>query len=97
MFYYKIFLSGSDKITSVCDKEIVGQVFEDGDFILDVSKDFYGEKLANENQIKQILEDATIVNVAGKKIIDLLIREKMILPSSVILIGGVPHAQIIQI
>lgn len=95
-FAYSVFEAGRDTILAVSDIGIIGKTFEEKDLHLAVSKEFYGSKTGDEKEIIKLLKTATIVNVVGRGIISLLVRENIINKESTIEIGGVPHAQIIK-
>ena len=96
--YINIIRSYRD-IVAVCDVELLGKVFEEEKFQLDVKESFYkGEKVNEPKAIKlmkdMVLEDATF-NIVGKKSIDAAIKAGVIHKNSVGEIQGVPFALIL--
>ena len=55
MFSVKIIKSYRD-VVAVCDSNLIGKSFEDGDFQLDVKEDFYKEREVNENELARIMD-----------------------------------------
>lgn len=96
-FSFKFFKEGSDKLLAIADSSLIGKNLEDGELCFFVSEDFYCDKHCDENEVKKLLNDATIVNAVGKDIIDLLINEGLLKNDNIIKISGVPHAQIISV
>jgi hypothetical protein len=96
-FCYKIFRQGDDTLLAVSDSSIIGKTFNEGDIQINVSRDFYHGKECSRNEIIKILKSATIVNAVGKKIVDIMVKENIIESDSVLIIEGVPHAQIIYV
>ena len=96
MFSYRIFESGSDKMLAVCDKELLGKTFVEGDVEIVVSREFYGDKEAGTDILK-IARKSTIINAIGRNIVSLLIEEEIVDESSVISLGSVPHAQVVSV
>lgn len=96
-FSYKIFTQGEDTLMAVSDSEILGRIFEEGEFHINVSREFYSGKTAEEKEILAKIKKATIVNVVGKRIVDLMVKEKIIESGNILVISGVPHAQVILV
>ena len=97
MFYYKIFNEGNDILIAVCDKEILGKKIKRSEGEFEVKKDFYGEKECNEEEIKEILKKATIINATGNKIVKLMIEEGFVDKDKTLKLGDVSHAQVVFI
>lgn len=96
-FSCKIFREGDDVLLAVSDLSLVGKSFEEGDFHLEVSKDFYYGKECDRDAVLRLVKDATIVNAVGKRIIDLMVKERLVDKDTVLIIKGVPHAQLVKI
>ncbi len=95
-FAYKIFGHEYDVILAISDLSLVGKSFEEGDLQISVSKDFYCDKECNRDEALKLIKDATIINVVGKRIITLMLKENIIDKKTVLTIGGVPHAQVVK-
>lgn len=97
-FWSKVIKTKFEILVAICDEELVGKEIEiEKDFRVIVNERFYKERLIDEREAVELMEKATIGNLIGKRIIEVAIRENIISPESVILIGGVPHAQFIKI
>ena len=96
-FAYRIFANGSDTLLAISDADILGKTFAGNEIEITVSKEFYFEKLCDEQEVPGLLSRATIVNAVGKEIITLLLNNGFVDNEKVLLIGDVPHAQIIAI
>lgn len=94
MFSYKIFKTPKDTLVAVCDKNILGKKFEN-EIIFEINEDFYGGNDCGEDELREILKDATIINAIGNKIIDFLVKEKLVNKKGIIKIGDVSHAQVV--
>ena len=82
---------------SVCDEDILGQTFTEGDITLHVKEDFYFKERAEENRLKTFFERATIINAVGEKIVELLVKEDLVDEDKILNVEGVPHAQVVKI
>lgn len=81
---------------ALCDEEILGKVFREGDIILDVSPNFYqGEKVGLEEAIEAIRE-ADIAVITGKRIISKLAEIGLIDEDFALKIEGQLHLQIVK-
>ena len=95
--YMKQYDTGGKLIVAVCDKEIIGKKFQEGELRLMLEISFYKGAEASENVIKEALSSATIANIAGKKAIACAIECGCVDPDTVIFIDGIPHAQMVII
>ncbi len=94
-FYFKLYTQGKEILLAACDKEVLGKRVEKGDIVLYVKPDFYkGNEIGEE--IVELFEKATIINLMGKKIVSLAIAHGWVDKDSVLEIEGVAHAQIIK-
>ncbi len=96
MISIKIYKRGNDLLIGACDENLLGKKFEDGKFQIDVSKDFYGGERISPEGLKKYLLDATIANLVGKKTIKCATDLGLIDPGCIIIIKGVPHAQMVR-
>lgn len=82
------------KIMALCDQELLGKKFEEGNKQLDLSTDFYQGEEKTEQEIKEMLKEVYIVNLVGKQSLQLMENFKYS-PEHIITVQGVPHAQIL--
>lgn len=81
-------------ILAVCDDNLIGKKFEEGKKQLDLSNPFYDGDKKDEAEVLLMVEQAYIINAAGKVIIDLLKKEGYIQDEHVLHIDNIPHAQV---
>jgi hypothetical protein len=96
--FFKIHRSYRD-VVAICDSEIVGKLFEEGIFQLEVKESFYKGQEAREEEISRIIqimsaEDATF-NIVGKKSIALAIKQGLISEEGIKRIQNVPFAMVL--
>jgi hypothetical protein len=97
-FWSKLIKTKFETLVAICDEELVGKEIKiERNFKTFVSERFYKEKLIDDKEALKLMEEATIGNLLGERIIKLAIENNIISPESVILIGGIPHAQFIKI
>ena len=92
-----MFEMGDDKMLAVCDTDILGKTFADGDITITVNRDFYHEKECTREAVLKMAKKSTIINAVGNETISLLIKERIVDKSSVLKIGKVSHAQVVTI
>ncbi|MCK4967443.1 MAG: DUF424 family protein [Candidatus Aenigmarchaeota archaeon] len=90
----KIHDSGKGSIVAICDSDILGCVFVENDFILDIDEDFFGGDIVDNDKILVLIKSAHTVNACGNKIVEFLISENIIKTSHVKTIDNVKYAMI---
>ena len=83
-------------LLATCDAELLGRVLRDGKIVFEIREQFYkGPKMTAEEVI-ELMEQSTIVNMVGHKIVRKAIERGLVHPDAVLEISGVPHAQIVK-
>lgn len=93
--YLKTYKSGKDVLIAVCDCDILGKRFEEGPLHIDVCADFFGNVGATHEEIERSLSNATIANFVGQCAVDLAIKLGYVDKENVLVIDGVPCAQMV--
>ena len=93
MVTVKIHKRDGSIIAAVCDSELVGKKFEEGNLQLDLTGDFYKGEEKNEQEAGDIIRNAGHVNLVGEKSVKLGIQEGIIDEQNVKTVQGIPHAQ----
>jgi len=91
--YIKIHKSETAKIIAICDEDLIGKEFEEGNLYLKVSENFFKGEKKNKEEVKKILKDANSANFVGKKSVSIAVELGLVDEKNVIKIKGVPHAQ----
>ena len=95
--YMKQYDTEGQILVAVCDKEIIGKKFREGELKLTLETGFYKGADASENEVREALSCATIANIAGEKSIACAVECGCVDPDTVIFIEGIPHAQMVRI
>lgn len=96
--YVKVWqIRPGETMVAVCDCNIMGKKITEGKLVLDVCKDFYGEEKIAADAAIDLLKRATVANLVGKDAVKCGIEAGLIHREAVISIGGIQHAQFIQI
>ncbi|MEM0026685.1 MAG: DUF424 family protein [Ignisphaera sp.] len=96
LYFMKIHSVGGKKIVAVCDEEILGMVFREGDVVLDISPRFYGGKKADLEEVMNEIMDADIVVLSGKRIVEELDRRGAVIKDHALRVGDQLHIQIVR-
>ncbi len=84
----------ADGVVSLCDSDLIGKTFSEGELQLEVKERFYKGKEAPKEKMIKAMQDAKTINLVGKESIQLAIDAKIITKDSVITIDKIPHAQV---
>ena len=95
MILIKIHNSGASRLISLCDSDLIGRKFEQGNKQLDITERFYKGEEMSEEKILSLLETCSSLNVVGKESIKFTIKNKVITKNSIIIIQGIPHVQVL--
>ncbi|MFO7678064.1 MAG: DUF424 family protein [Thermoplasmatota archaeon] len=96
MISIKVFKHGNELLIGACDEELLGKKFVQGKRQIDVSNNFYkGDRISVET-LKKYLKCATIANLVGAKTVDCAVKMGIIDPDCILVIKGIPHAQMIR-
>ena len=87
--------SEGEYIVALCDPEVLGQSFEEGDRCIHVSEQFYKGKLVTIEEGLAAMERASIANIVGERIVSEALKANLIHERGIIRIQNIPHAQLI--
>ncbi|MCQ4152658.1 MAG: DUF424 domain-containing protein [Archaeoglobales archaeon] len=94
-FRMKIYRVRGEVLVAVCDSELVGKTFREGNLKIEVKEDFYGTEDFDEKEVEEALKRATIANITGKRAVELAIRIGIVDRERVLRIGDCLHAQMV--
>lgn len=80
-------------LVTVCDPEVLGKTFEEGEFSLTVTEDFYGGDTRTEDEVVDSLSRASVANLVGEEVVELAIDAGYVDEDNVMEIGSTLHAQ----
>jgi len=80
-------------IIAVCDKELLGKTFTQGNKQLDLSSEFYKGEEKTTEETGDLIRNADGVNLVGKDSVKLGIQEGVIDEENIVKIDGIPSAQ----
>jgi len=95
--YVKVMQHGRQLLVAACDAEILGKRLQEGEIIFEVRERFYKGSLMRIEEAMMLIRDATIVNLIGSNIVKNAVKAGLVHPEAILLISGVPHAQIVKL
>ena len=64
----------NNRMLNMCDAELVGRTLKQSDLEVKITKSYYGDRLIDEKEAEFLLRSSSIINMAGRKTIDLSIK-----------------------
>lgn len=97
--YLKIHDTKNGRVVAVCDGELLGKTFQEGEIVLDLDtyNSFYNGKKTDEIEVKTALQSFSSANLVGKKSIALAINLRLISKNNVMYVDGIPYVHIYKI
>jgi hypothetical protein len=95
--YLNLRKSSKGILLAICDAEILGKTLCEGKIVFHVKAEFYQGRKMNIDDAIAIIPKSTSVNLIGKNIVKKAIEKGLVHPEAVLLIDGVPHAQIVKL
>jgi len=86
-------------LVSVCDADVLGETFENGEVSLTVEEGFYGGDAADEVEADAVVESlgrASVANLVGTECVELAIEAGIIEATQVLELDGTLHAQYLR-
>ena len=89
-FAVRIVNQQNNRMLNICDAELVGRTLKQSDLEVKITKNYYGERIVDEKEAESLLRTSSIINMAGRKTIDLSIKIGVGTAKGVKEIEGVP-------
>lgn len=83
------------RLVSVCDADILGEEFENGDISLTVSEEFYDGERAAEERVVERLANCSVANIVGTRAVELAVEHGFVEERNVLDLDGTRHAQLL--
>ena len=88
---------GKCVILATCDADILGKTLKKGKIVFHIHEKFYKGSLVSLEEAIDLIQQSTIVNMVGQKIVKKAVEKGLVHPDAVLEIEGVPHAQIVKL
>lgn len=84
-------------LVAVCDDDVLGETFENGEVSITVNEEFYGGDPAEADDVVDSLARANIANIVGSRAVEVAVEAGIIDDAHVLEIGETRHAQLVRI
>ena len=95
--YVKVFQDPTYRMVAACDTDLIGETFREGKLKLEVKADFYKGTKTTVTQALREIDSADIANLVGGRIVEAAVQQRLVDPSAIVRIAGVPHVQVVRI
>jgi len=86
-------------VIAVCDSDLVGKTFEEGDFELNVKENFYGGEEVDQEKLLEIIKNMSIedstFNIIGQESINTALKAGIISEEGVKKIQDIPFSLVL--
>jgi hypothetical protein len=82
-------------LVAVCDPNVLGETFQEGDISLSVSESFYGGDTASESEVVESLARCSVANIVGTESVGVAIEHGFVDEENVLEVDGTRHAQLL--
>jgi len=97
VMFLKVHRTPDGEILAVCDRELLNTTLLHREVEVHISEAFYGNTPADEEQVRAALSNAANANLFGRRVVELAIACGAVDRGCVVLVGGVPHAQVFRV
>ncbi len=101
VIYIKTHSTENGSILAMCDSDLIGKTFEEGDIIIDLKNysEFYVGNLASEPEAKSSINKDLLwsANVVGKSSVAIALEEGIIEQAHVKTVNGIPYASAFKV
>ncbi len=98
-FYVKVHRHQGHFLVAACDKDLLGKkiFWKEKGIYVSIDERFYGKEIISENDLEELLKQATSANLFGNEVVSFALKKGFIDKRFVIKIEGIMHAQFVHI
>ncbi len=82
---------------NICDIDLLGKNIVQDKLNMNISKSYYGEKIVQHEEAKNLLKTSSIINMVGKNTVSLSLELGVGSENGVKIIGGIPFLIVFKI
>ena len=79
---------------NICDIDLLGKEINKGDFVIDISEDYFLQEKIDEEEAIILLKSSSVLNLVGEKIVNLALKLKLAKENSVKVIENTPFLMV---
>jgi len=84
-------------LVAVCDPDVLGETYQNGDVEFTVNEEFYGGEEASPEAVRESLASAKVANLVGEEVVDLAVEAGFVDEGNVLDLGETLHAQFMRL
>ena len=84
-------------LVSVCDADVLGETFENGEASLTVDAEFYDGEEATAEEVVASLSQASVANLVGREAVGVAVEHGFVEEANVLEFEGTVHAQYLRL
>jgi hypothetical protein len=89
-FAVRVVNQQNNRMLNICDTELVGRILKQSDLEVKITKIYYEERVVDEKEAESLLKNSSIINMAGRRTLDLSIKIGIGTTKGVKEIEGIP-------
>lgn len=93
----KVHSINEKKLVAVCDDNLLGKKFEEGELQIDLTGNFYRGEKTEENEIGEMVKNAYLIDFVGEESVAYAIKKGLARSEGVLRISGIPKAQVFSL
>ena len=96
MILAKVHQADGKTVLAICDKDLLGKRYIEGNSQLDLTTEFYkGDPMDDRDALVEMMRHANMVMMVGKESVGLGLSAGIITEENIKKITGIPHAQVV--
>ena len=80
----------NQSMLNICDAELLGKKIIEGDLTMHISENYYGERFVEKDEAESLLNNSSIINMAGKETVSLSLNLGIGSENAVKIVSDVP-------
>lgn len=97
MIYAKKHFTGHKVVVGICDSDLIGKKFEEGEKCISVSEIFFKGEIVGKENLLEFVKGAASLNIVGKEAVETCIDLKLVGRESVLSVDSVPYAVVFEL
>ena len=81
-------------LVNICDEELLGTTVKGGNVDMNISRDYFGVDKVDVSEALDLVRESSIVNLAGTRIVERVVGEKLASEGAVKRVGSVAFLMI---
>ena len=73
LFSVRVASNGSNRMLNICDAPLLGKELSKDDLTIKINRNYYGERVVEKNEARDLLKTHSIINMIGKETVSMCI------------------------